>query len=503
VKKKPSAMDVSGDEPGLGGHRRRGWLTGQEPALGGDRRFDRIVWNRLLTLDDQETVIFQLSTGQCQSYIDPLLQVLQPDATHRVTTQESADWNRQYDTTDRVAALRALGQLGNRLGKESTGKITEQVLPLLTDTSRERVIRSEAARTLGLLGHPAAEDILLQAASLESDIHWAAIESLGQMGTERALAYLYELLGEEEALSITDLNAVLTALGKAGAKAEETAHERIFELLMTRFIRGEPLVRAAAAAALGGLGDDRALDSLIQTAIFARYTLQESAIQALGLMGNPQAALALVGLLATSGHDIRQIITEALARLGPAAATPVLPLLQHHAPQVRCDAAYVLGRLQARQAAAQLIELVKDPDARVREVSAHSLGIIGDPSAVEPLMSALKDPVAAVRKEAALILGSFRDRRAVGPLCLALWDLDATVRWFAAYSLGVIGDKRAISSLCRLLNDPFKDAALAASDALVNIGKASIPALMECAETRAEPAHHLARQTLERLGETG
>lgn len=499
MKKKQSAADVSGDEPGLGGRSRQGELTGQEPALGGDRRFDRIIWNRLLALDDQETIISQLSAGQCKLYVDSLLQVLQPDSIRRMITQESEGWHRQYETSHRVAALRALGLLGKRLGEKTAETLAGELLPLLMDGERERVARTETARTLGLLGNPIAESALLEAAALESDIHWAAIESLGQLGTERALAYLYELLEEEEALSITDLNAVLNALGKAGAKAEGAMHERIFELLMTRFIRGEPLVRAAAASALGALGDDRALDSLIQTAIFARYTLQESAIQALGLMGNPHAAPALVGLLATSGLELRQIITEALVKLGPEAATPVLPLLQHHAAHVRRDAAHVLGRLQSRQAVAQLTGLLRDADAEVREVSVRALGIIGDPGAVDPLMFALNDPAAAVRKEAALMLGSFRDSRAVGPLCLALWDLDAAVRWFAAYSLGVIGDERAVPSLCRSLNDPFEDAALAASDALANIGEASIPALRGCTEAGTPTVRRLAQRAMDRM----
>lgn len=500
-KEKPTA-DLSGNEPGLGGHQRQGKLTGQEPALGGNRRLDRIVWDRLLALDDQETTIERLSEIQCNLYVNPLLQVLKPHSTHRIVTQESENWHRPLNTSHRVAALRALGLLGRRLGGEAARTLTDQILPLLSDGNRERLIRSEAARTLGLLGQPTAESALLQAASLESDIHWAAIESLGQLGTDRTLSYLYKLLEEEEALSITDLNAVLSALGKAGAQLDSQEHEQIFELLMTRFIRGEPLVRAAAATALGALGDDRSLDSLIQTAIFARYTLQESAIHALGLMGNPQASSALVGLLATSGRELRQSVTEALVRLGPEAATPVFPLLQHHSAPVRRDATYVLGRLQAKQAVPKLIKLLEDLDAEVREVSVRSLGIIGDHTAVDPLIFALKDPVAAVRKEAALMLGSFADNRAVGPLCLALWDMDAMVRWFAAYSLGVIGDERAISSLCRLLNDPFEDTALAASDALANIGNPSIPALSRCAEIAAPLARRLAHRALERIRET-
>jgi HEAT repeat protein len=493
--------DLSGHEPGLGGHRRQGKLTGHEPALGGDRRFDQIIWNHILLLDNQETVIMQLSAEQCKLYIDPLLQILQPNSVRRIVSRDSERWHRQYGTTHRIAALRALGLLGKRLGEEPAELLVQQVLPFLLDGSKERLIRSEAARTLGTLGHPVAEAALLQAASLESDIHWAAIESLGQLGTERSLSYLYELLEEEEALTITDLNAVLNALGKAGAISGGATHELIFELLMTRFIRGEPLVRAAAATALGALGDERALDSLIQTAIFARYTLQESAIQALGLMGNSRAAPALVGLLATSGREHRLIITEALVRLGPDAATPVLPLLHHHSPPVRQDAAHVLGRLHAQQAVTPLIELLKDPDAEVRETSVSALGIIGNPDAIAPLMDILKDPVAAVRKEAALVLGRFRDRRAVGPLCLALWDLDATVRWFAAYSLGVIGDTRAIPSLCRLLADPLEDAAYAASDALASMGEAALAALRERAENGTAPVRRLAQRSLSRIGE--
>lgn len=492
----------SGREPGLGGHWRPEDVSGREPALGGDRRFDRMVWERLLQPADQETVIDGLTPAQCEMYVHLLLQIFQPASTQSLILQGREDWHRPYGVQPRQAALSALGLLGKRLGEEPIESLSRQILPIFKDQSIDRLIRVEAARTLGTLGHPSVEDTLLRAASSQSDIRWAALEAIGELGTAQALDYLFSLLEEESSLSITDLRAVLNALGRVGAHREGELRERIFQLLMTRFTRGGTLVRAAAATALGILGDERSLDSLIRTAIFARYSLQEAAIQALGLLGHPQAAPSLVGLLATGDDSLRQLATESLIRLGPEAGSAVLPLLHHHDARVRRDAAYVLGKIQARQATSQLIEALEDLDSEVREMASRALGAIGDPSAIMPLTRALKDSAAAVRKAAALVLGSFRDPRTVGPLCLALWDLDATVRWFAAYSLGTIGDERAIPSLCQVLNDRFEDAALASSDALANIGEAAIPALTERIQNGPPRARRLAHLALERIGET-
>jgi HEAT repeat protein len=249
---------------------------------------------------------------------------------------------------------------------------------------------------------------------------------------------------------------------------------------MSILMRGaDSLQRGGAARALGFLGDERALDILIELAMQSRGDIQAAAIQSLGMFGSAEGVPPLIFALTNSGFTVRQDVIDALTRIGLDSVQPLMAVLRHSDPSIRSGAIEVLGKVKAVQSLDRLVGLVRDPVPEVRKAVVVALGLIADRSTIEPMLVALSDSDPSVRKEAAMMIAVFRDERTVGPLCLALWDLDLRVRWFAAYSLGVIGDVRAVQPLLRILKDPSEHVVNAASDALCRIGSIALPAIIE------------------------
>ena len=129
----------------------------------------------------------------------------------------------------------------------------------------------------------------------------------------------------------------------------------------------------------------------------------------------------------------------ALAAIGTRAFQPVLAALRATSWPARRNAAWTLGALDDRRAAAGLLEALKDREPAVREQAAWSLGALDETEAVLSLVGALKDTDARVRRQAAWALGAIGGPRALQGLLPSLKDPDAGVRKQAAWAIGVIG----------------------------------------------------------------
>ncbi len=104
-----------------------------------------------------------------------------------------------------------------------------------------------------------------------------------------------------------------------------------------------------------------------------------------------------------------------------------------------------------RAAAKPLIAALKSKNFEVRWRSAQALGEIGDPHAVESLALLLKDAKDVVREEAAVALGKIGDGRAVEHLRAALKDEDRLVRKAVAKAL-----RRIEKNLATLFPDTIR-----------------------------------------------
>jgi HEAT repeat protein len=115
-----------------------------------------------------------------------------------------------------------------------------------------------------------------------------------------------------------------------------------------------PNVRAAAAVALGQLGDRRAIEPLLVS-------------------------------LADQYPNVRAAATEALGQLGDAAVAPLSEALRDDDWQVRRAAAQALGQV-SDAAIDPLREALHDYNSRVRQAAAQALRQLGDARAVNLLV---------------------------------------------------------------------------------------------------------------------
>jgi HEAT repeat protein len=113
----------------------------------------------------------------------------------------------------------------------------------------------------------------------------------------------------------------------------------------------------------------------------------------------------------------------------------LIDLLDDKDPQIRKNAARVLGRSGNKSSVRALTKAMKDPENEVRRAAVTALGAIKDPEAVDTLIAALKDPWWFVRSEAAEALGKIRDPRAAAALFELMGDSDSTVTLAAENAL--------------------------------------------------------------------
>lgn len=301
-------------------------------------------------------------------------------------------------------------------------------------------------------------------------VQYRALTRLHQMGWDaRALDKLLPLLRDG---SVRIRISVVRALAALGKRYPEIAGQVIDALVQATVEDPDPGVQMTAAAMLGGLHHDRAVDELI--AVVADETISDSgrtmAARALGHVRSERAIDGLLEALKSEQYHLRWAAVVALGNIGQhssQAAHRVIreligALLADPVVQVRSGAALVIGEIGAHQpeiTAECVMPLVHalqvDYAWEVRRVAADGLGklaevqminVPGDPR-VGALVAALHDARAEVRASAAEALGLIGDARIVKPLIARLNDRVQSVRAAAAAALRRLGTPEALAAL--------------------------------------------------------
>lgn len=144
------------------------------------------------------------------------------------------------------------------------------------------------------------------------------------------------------------------------------------------------------------------------------------------------------------------------------------------------------------------INMLDDPDPNVRRNAAWLLGRYRDVRVLEPLITALGDEDASVRVRAAESLSKVRQERTVDALIDAfnIGDDDEKVRAMIVTALSRQGDFRAVDMLIEcLMKDPSERVRIAAAEAISELpDKRAIPALVEMLlHDKGETSHYAAR----------
>lgn len=408
----------------------------------------------------------------------------------------------------RAAALRALGRIGGAGAVRAlVGALAKDDPAALRSPVRDALVaagpRAAAALTAVLAGSPpgnTAAGAALVLGALRDGEGAPAIVNAMQRGVVplrhglRALA----LGGSPAALA-----TVLEMLDDADPAARKEAIRAAIALLDPAHVDGRPVDPARAALAdaqtpiderielcrmLGRTGAPRAQEVLLPLANARPSALRLAVIEALGTLGvgSPAVDAALIAALDDEAPEVRFKAATALARVGGAAAAPLLlERLTVAAEQDRGALGVALSGALARVSDAALAVRVREAVATTpesaRDALIEGLGRMRGPEARAALTALASGSIDDRRKVAEALAGHPDDAGAAAALVKLAGDPDPGVRANAAWSLGAVGKKEHLAALAALVKDP--DAAVA-GDAAGALGRA---AAREGAAEKATP----------------
>jgi HEAT repeat protein len=274
------------------------------------------------------------------------------------------------DIRARWYASYVLGQLGP--------KAAEAVAPLhkiLETRSENEYVRGNAAWALGRICRSPETEIPLLTETLQSQGHISvrrnSAEALGNYG-EAAKAAVPRLV---KALDDADL---VTQVNAAVALWKIERHPKAVPALVEILRRGKSPGPYQVAVALGRLGADpeSVAPALVEALHHPDADVRRAAARSIGQIGRPAfAALKAQKALDDPSEEVRCLVVESLAWMGPEAVKPLIAALSDKGSSVRRAAARALGELGPDAIAAEnaLVETVNDPKAEVRDAAAKAL----------------------------------------------------------------------------------------------------------------------------------
>jgi HEAT repeat protein len=199
---------------------------------------------------------------------------------------------------------------------------------------------------------------------------------------------------------------------------------------------------------LGNIGTAECVPQLVELLHDRNPNVRVVAARALGHLGHPSAAAALLASTAGPNPVPPLLVAHALVLVGPGAKPDVVAALDDPSELTRSTALEVLGLIGAVGAAPQVeFVLRSDLSLDVRVRAARTLGRLGARSGLAPLLEAVEP------------------------------DRPATLRAEAARALGELGAPAAVQPLAALLTDPVYQVAHQAARALIRLGKPGREAL--------------------------
>ena len=367
---------------------------------------------------------------------------------------------------------------------------TKALVRLMSDPDAD--LRIQAALALGSQRHPEAIEALVHGLDdADPNVRFHAIESIGKLASPLAINKLAEIAESR------DFYLAFPALEALVRINDPVVAPRIAPLL------GDPMLGAAAAEALGHIGDEDAVDPLVDslpqpatsvpavvealTRIQMRYETSTSAGDEIKEMVRRRVSAAGVGRIIdaverASGEAVRPIVTvlgwlddqaipaalvrllgaeearhevvEAFVRFGSSAVPLLVEQLRANDADTRRAAVLALGRIGDRRAVEPLIALLDERDSHLSASVASALARLGDPRAFEPLLTLLGHESVAVRQAVVGALNSIGHPNMASRICEMLEHPDPLLRESAVKIAGYFGYPECVNALLAICSDP-------------------------------------------------
>lgn len=316
--------------------------------------------------------------------------------------------------------------------------------------SRKQYLRLAAAKALVSISSPSSLDAIAKAVKAGSDAD--TIEDAGyRIMLAQPLKTILDKTKDRDAL------IQRMAYRAAGERAQkEGAGAKAFKVLEDGVGSRDPLVRGAAARAIGTYKNDDAAKILAKLVSDKSATVRRDVAFAIGYLPEGKMADELKKYLDDSDSGVQAAAIDSLAKRGEAFAWDRIKALSaDKSPEVRASALAAMARLVSR-----------DDAQGVREV-------------ISKLSGGVTDKDLTVRESAVRSLGTFKDDSAVTSIALALGAEEESLRIASIEALANTGNRNATDLIGNALNDPSRNVRAAAIDALAQLKDASAKRALE------------------------
>ncbi|MBI4559834.1 MAG: HEAT repeat domain-containing protein [Candidatus Hydrogenedentes bacterium] len=223
---------------------------------------------------------------------------------------------------------------------------------------------------------------------------------------------------------------------------------------MTRSARAEERIQGLLG--LVQLSPIERLDVIVSALCDSDARVRDVAAASVSALDPEQACERILTILTAGAPRMKAGVDAALAHLPPSLETEMLATLEsaERTVELRCAAAYCLGRMDSRDAASALVKLARDNGPPLCVACANALVEINDPAAERAFEAWLRHPNGDMRIAAARGVARIGGPRTVALLSqVALFptETDQRVRREAVALLGMLGDPAAIPPLIQAM----------------------------------------------------
>ena len=409
------------------------------------------IWGELKPIPSlvRSEVARTLGIFKGESVVEPLTEALADD--QRATVRRSAAW-----ALGRIGGDAAIEALITALKKDKQGVVRQEAAIALGAIKSTK----SAEPLLDIIRTDKYETARLEAVKALREINPTVVDK-GLVDIVKKGRGSFEDGHEVQSVQNEVIGALLT-------NRNETTTQLLLDALKTA---DDEWTRWAMVYMLGVIRNSSALDILLAELKSQNYVIRKEVVTRLGGFKDRKTVDTLIGILENREEmvSIRAAAAASLNALRDERSVPALrQALTDENSAIRQQAVAALGNIKDAKTVAKLKEMVEnrlETDA-IRAAAVTALGNIGDRTSENLFIRALDNRIGNIRNNAILALGKLESTTAVPLLTSILEDkripLDASTaalanaspRMKAAVALGQIGGEEAITALSnRLIDD--------------------------------------------------